>query len=481
MSFGGAEVVIGLEVHCELDTQTKLFCSCPTRAKEKDEPNSRCCPVCLGHPGSKPLTNRRAVEYALRLALALGCTIAPVLRFARKSYFYPDMPKNFQISQYEHPLGAGGRLALPDNKVIRIKRAHLEEDPGAITDHREFSLVDYNRSGCPLIEVVTEPDMRSAQEARDFTAQLVTLLEHIEVFNLERNAVRVDANISIRETGYVRVELKNILGRKELFRALIYEITRQRKAVKEGHAIVQETRGWNATIGGSFTQRRKETEDDYGYIEEPDLVPIPLDKKWVSRIKKQLPELPRQRARRFVRQYKLATDDARIIASDRVLANAFELLAEEVPAVLAARWLRGEVLRVLNLSGLRSSALESQLEKDKPLLKELTMLLTFVSEKKLTEKNAKEILELLFAHPDKPLDVSKHVKKHGLKVLGGKGAVDELRAACERAIAKNPQAVADFTAGRKEALNFLLGQVLRFTKGRAEPTETKALLKKLLL
>lgn len=480
MSFAGAEVVIGLEVHCELDTRTKLFCSCPSQAKENEKPNSRCCPLCLGHPGSKPLTNKRAVEYALRLGLALGCTIAPALRFARKSYFYPDMPKNFQITQYEHPLGTGGRLALPGGKVIGITRAHLEEDPAAISDFKEFSLIDYNRSGCPLVEVVTEPDLRTAQEARDFVGELVTLLEYISVFNPERNAVRVDANISIRESGYVRVELKNILGQRELFRALIYEIARQRKAVKEGHAIVQETRGWNAGIGASFTQRRKETEEDYGYIEEPDLVPIPLEKKWISALKKDLPELPQQRAKRFVKQYRLAEDDARIIAFDRVLGNAFELVAENVPAVLAARWLRREVLRVLNLAGMRSSALEPQLAKGKALMKELTALLSLVDKKAITEKNAKELLEKLLLKPDKVFDVKKYVKEHCLEVLVGKGAADELLKACERAIADNPKPVKDYRAGREEALNYLLGQVMRLTKGRAEPSETKTILAKLL-
>ncbi len=480
MSFAGADVVIGLEVHCELDTRTKLFCSCPSQASEDEGPNSRCCPVCLGHPGSKPLTNRRAVEYALRLALALDCAIAPALRFSRKSYFYPDLPKNFQITQYEHPLGAGGRLALPDGKAIGITRAHLEEDPGAITDYKEFSLIDYNRSGSPLVEVVTEPDLRSSQEARDFVGELVTLLECLRVFNQERNVVRVDANVSVRESGYVRVELKNILGQRELFRALTYEIARQRKACREGHAIVRETRGWNASIGATFTQRSKETEEDYGYIEEPDLVPIPLGKGWVGAVRKALPELPQQRAKRFVNEYKLAADDAGIIASDRVLADAFEALAGNVQAVLAGRWLRREVLRILNLAGLRSSALESQLAKGKPLLKELAALLTLVEKKTITENNAKGLLEQLLSAPDKPLGVRGYVKEHGLEALAGKGAADELRTACERAISENPKAVADYRKGREEALDYLLGQVMRLTKARAEPGETKALLKRLL-
>src|SRR3990167_3615708 len=282
-------LIIGLEVHCEINTDTKLFCSCPTKGNE--EPNTRCCEVCLGHPGSKPVLNKKAVEYALKLCLALNCKINKELIFSRKSYFYPDMAKNYQISQYEIPLGSNGSLKLRSGKEIGIIRVHMEEDPASLVhpagmQESAYVLVDYNRSGNPLLEIVTEPCMESAAEARDFMKQLITILDYLGIFDVNNGIIKADANISIKESGFVKQEVKNITGFKEIERALNYDIARQKEAVKEGKKIVQETRAWDSEKGISFTLRKKETEDDYGYILDPDLVKTEINKEMVGRIKR---------------------------------------------------------------------------------------------------------------------------------------------------------------------------------------------------
>ena len=449
---------IGLEVHCGLDTESKLFCACSARPSPEERPNSRCCPVCLGHPGSRPLTNSRAVSHALRVALALGCRIPAELRFARKSYFYPDLPKNFQITQYDHPLGGGGTMETSFGSVA-LRRIHLEEDPGAIVDRGSYVLVDYNRSGCPLLEIVTEPALKNAEEARAFVDELSVLLGCLVVYSPERNILKVDANISLSD---VRVEIKNILGQRELQRALEYEEARQRETIARGEAIVQETRHWDAALGATKPMRSKESEDDYGYIEEPDLVPHPLEKGWLAEVRKALPELPLSRSRRLVKQYRIAEDDSRIICFSG-LADAFETIAGSVDPVLAARWTRREVLRVLNLRGERVISLE--------LLRQIASLLALVEKKKVTDAIAKELLEKLF---EKPFDVKTRVGA-GLSVVMG----DELRAVCERVVKENQKAVSDYQSGRPEALDFLLGQVMRATKGRADPGAARLLLKEL--
>ena len=261
--------MIGLEVHVELNTKTKLFCSCPTKGNE--EPNSRTCEVCLGHPGSKPVLNKKAVEFALKLCLALNCKINPELIFSRKSYFYPDMAKNYQITQYDIPLGKKGKLNLSSGKEIGITRVHMEEDPASLVhpggmQQSSYVLVDYNRSGNPLVEIVTEPELSNAADARDFMKNLITILTYLEIFDENNNIIKADANISIKESGFVKAEVKNITGFKEIERALNYEIERQKKEVKEGKKLHQETRAWDSEKGLSFSLRKKETEEDYGYI-----------------------------------------------------------------------------------------------------------------------------------------------------------------------------------------------------------------------
>src|SRR3989339_762298 len=288
-----SDVVIGLECHLELATETKLFCGCPTYVKDQeDKPNTRVCETCLGMPGSKPVLNKKAVEFAIKIALALNCKISPELIFSRKSYFYPDMSKNYQISQYEIPLGKQGILKLRDGKEIGITRVHMEEDPASLIHpaglkESQYVLVDYNRSGNPLVEIVTEPDLASPDEARDFMKQLITVLNYLEIFDINNGIIKADANVSVKESNYTRVEIKNITGFKEIERALMHEINRQKEEIKHRRKIEQETRAWDSEKGITFTLRKKETEEDYGYILDADLVKIEITKEMLDKARQE--------------------------------------------------------------------------------------------------------------------------------------------------------------------------------------------------
>jgi len=456
------DVVIGLEIHAELDTATKLFCSCPTSGN--DEPNTRTCPVCLGHPGSKPVLNQKAVDFALRLSVALGCEISKDLIFSRKSYFYPDMSKNYQITQYEEPLGKGGILKLSDGNEIRLVRVHMEEDPAALVHHKEFCLVDYNRSGNPLAEIVTEPDMTSPDQARDFMKQLISVLNYLKVF--DNGIIKADANVSIKESGYVRAEIKNITGFKEIERALNYEVTRQKKEVAEGKKLVQETRGWDSERGISFSMRTKETEADYGYILDPDLVRITITDDWVSDVKKNMPELASEKIERFISDYGIAKDDATVLSSDPRLADLFEK-SSKIDTKLAVMWCRREITRVLNYNKMEFS--QTEMTEDQFL-----ELLELINDKKITENQAQELLNKLIVEP---FSVKEHVAKEGLGAVSDKG---ELENFCKEAIAENPKAVEDFKGGNEKSLNFLVGQVMRKTKGAATPKEVNDILVNLI-
>jgi len=319
--------IIGIEVHIQLSEvcKSKIFCSCPTQGSEK--PNSRTCPTCLGHPGSKPVLNIEALKQGIKVALALNCKIAPETFFSRKTYFYNDMPKNFQVTQYEIPFASKGKL-----DSIRIRRIHLEEDPGALIHKKTFCLIDYNRSGIPLIEVVTEPDFRSANQVRQFLKKLITILEYLDVYTRKSEAT-MKADINISTTGE-RVEIKNISGLKEIERALDYEIARQ----LENPAKAQQTLAWDPNKGKTIITREKETEEQYGYIFEPDLTKIELSKDFVNEIKKTLPELSDSKLLRFKKQYKLPSEEASVLTSEIRLANLFEEVAKKIDPLLAARW-----------------------------------------------------------------------------------------------------------------------------------------------
>ena len=461
------DIVIGLEIHVELATDSKLFCGCATHGT--DEPNTRCCEVCLGMPGSKPVLNKKAVDYAIRLCLALGCKISPELVFSRKSYFYPDMAKNYQITQYEIPLGIKGKLRILDGKEVGITRVHMEEDPAALIhpagmQDSKFVLVDYNRSGDPLVEVVTEPDLESPEEARDFMKQLITVLNYLDIFDQNRCIIKADANVSIKETDYTRVEIKNITGFKEIERALKYEVERQKQEVDK---IVQETRAWDSEVGVTRSMRKKEVEEEYGYIIDPDLVKTEITTEWIKEVSDEMPELAQEKALRFARDFKITEEDAKIIAAERLLAELFEKVAEAVDPVLAAKWLRRELVRVVNYN---NKELKDLVMDEKHLIE----LLKMVEEKVITDAVAKKILEELIEKPFSPKD---YVAKMGVKRVTD---AKQIQRFCEEAIKENPKAVEDFKAGEQKSLQFLIGQVMRKSKGQADPAMVNNLMKELI-
>ena len=464
------DIIIGLEIHAELNTKTKLFCSCPT--KGSDEPNTRTCEICLGMPGSKPVLNKKAVEFALKLCLALNCEISPELVFSRKSYFYPDMSKNYQTSQYEVPLGKKGNLKLKNGKEIGITRVHMEEDPASLIHpaglkDSQYVLVDYNRSGNPLAEIVTEPDLTSPDEARDFMKQLITVLDYLEIFDINSGVIKADANVSIKESDYTRVEIKNITGFKEIERALAYEVNRQKQESKHHKKIDQETRAWDSENGITFSLRKKETEEDYGYIIDTDLTLVEITEKWVKEIKKDMPELAQDKVKKFVEKNKIKKEDAEILAAEKELAEMFEKVAEEINPILAAKWLRRELIRVLNYN--KKELHEVEINEN-----HMIDLLKLVEQKKITDNVAAKILEKLI---EKPFDIKEYVKKEGLEAVSD---VSELEKFCREAIKENPKAVEDYKKGETKALNFIVGKIMQKTRGKATPKEVNDILIRLI-
>ena len=362
------QAVIGLEVHAELETQTKMFCACPVVDLTTAAPNTAVCPVCSGMPGALPVVNRKAVEYAIKVALALECKIAPTSLFARKNYFYPDLPKGYQISQYEYPLAEHGRLVIDTSngeKEIRICRVHMEEDTGKLThvisaEGETYSLVDLNRSGISLLEIVSEPDMHSAEEVTAYATTLRDLIRSLGVNSgdMEKGVIRFEANVSLRPMGEqklgTRVEIKNLNTFRGMERAVRYEIARQAKLLDEGGSVVQETLGWDETLGKTYVQRSKEEAHDYRYFPEPDLPPLVVDNSWITTIRNNLPELPRTRFLRFQNDYKLNPQDARLLSADIGIAGYFEetvRLAAPVRAAEVAKWITGQLFAWMNTSG----------------------------------------------------------------------------------------------------------------------------------
>jgi aspartyl-tRNA(Asn)/glutamyl-tRNA(Gln) amidotransferase subunit B len=465
-----SDVVIGLECHVELKTKSKLFCGCSRTGSE--EPNTRTCPVCLGHPGSKPVLNKKAVDFALKLALAVGCEISPELIFSRKSYFYPDMSKNYQISQYEIPLGTGGKIKLAEGTAINLTRIHMEEDPAALVHPNgmaksTYVLVDYNRSGNPLVEIVTEPDMTTPAQARDFLKQLISILKYLDIFDAEESSIKADANVSIKESDYSRVEIKNISGFKEIERALNYEIDRQKKMVKERKKIVLETRAWDSDVGITRSMRLKETEADYGYIVDPDLVVSEIDDKWVEKIRSELPELAHEKTKRFIKDYKIDNVDAAVLSAQIEIAELFEKVASKISPKLAAKWLRRELARVMNYNNLDFADIEIDET-------HLIDLLSLVEKKDITENVAQKILEKLI---QKPFDVKVYIKKEGLGAVKDTKALEDF---CKQVIDSNEKVIGEYKEGNVKSLNFLMGQVMRLSKGTADPGQVRELLIKLV-
>ena len=474
-------VVIGLEVHVQLETDTKIFCGCSTAPV--DEPNTQTCPVCLGLPGSLPVLNEAAVEAAVKVGKALDATIPEETRFHRKNYYYPDLPKNFQITQYDEPICQDGRLEFTvegDRRAVRVRRAHLEEDPGSLKhkggsiDTAEYTLVDYNRAGVPLMEIVTEPDFRGPEEVRAFLAKLEEVLEYLGVFDASRDgSLRVDANLSVVETDDPddidtetletanRTEVKNISSHRGAQKALSYEAQRQKNAIKRGKDVQQETRHWDESRGITVSMRSKEEEKDYRYFREADLPPLQV-RDWKDRI--EIPELPDARRERFQEEYGLNEEAADKLTSTKQVADFYEAVAGEFDPGLAATWVADNLLGELNYRDMAITDIEDRLD-------EVTRLVELVAGEEITAKNAREVV--LRGMLDDGRDPDTIVEQEGLGKPGG----DEVQAAVERAIDENPDAVEDYHAGEEGALNYLVGQVMQATGGSADPGEVNRLLR----
>ena len=470
------ETVIGLETHVELATRSKIFCSCSTAFG--GAPNTRCCPVCTGMPGALPVLNRRVLEYAVRAGLALGCEITRFSRFDRKNYFYPDLPKAYQISQLYLPIARRGAVDITTgagDRTVRIRELHMEEDAGKLTHDPAAGLtrVDYNRCGVPLIEIVTEPDLRAAEEVIAYLEALREILQYLGVSDckMQEGSLRCDVNLSVRPLGGalgVRTEMKNLSSFRAITRAVAFEAGRQTALLERGGQVVQETRRWDEDRNVSLPMRAKEDARDYRYFPEPDLPPIELFQGYLDGLRAEQPELPRAKRSRYQRDYGLGPYDCRMLTSDRALAALFESLVElGAPAKQGANWIMGEVLGALSARGMEP--------KDMPLTAPtLARLIQLVGEGALNRNTAVKVFEAVF---DDDGDVDAYVKAHGLEQVRDD---DLVRDTAARVLEANPRSVADYRGGKEKALGFLVGQVMRELKGRADPRSVNAALKELL-
>jgi aspartyl-tRNA(Asn)/glutamyl-tRNA(Gln) amidotransferase subunit B len=468
------EIVIGLEVHTQLLTKSKMFCSCSTDYASAP-PNTHVCPVCLGMPGVLPVVNEKAIEYTVMTALALNCTIPEYTKFDRKNYFYPDLMKGYQISQYDAPIGKGGWLTIDGNgtsKRINITRVHLEEDVAKSWHRGDYSLIDVNRSGVPLMEVVSEPEISSPEEARDYLIRLRNILRYLGVStgNMEEGSFRCDANISIRPVAskefLPKVEVKNMNSFKAVYQALEYESRRQKKVLEEGGETVQETRGWIEEKGITVTQRTKEYADDYRYFPEPDLPPLVLDRDWIEEIRAKVPELPEARRDRFMTQYGLSMYDADILTSSRAMADYFEScvkLVDPGKAKMVSNWLSGDFSRLLN-------ATNTEIKNVKISPKHLAEMLGLVDNGTISGPAAKAVFEEMF-HSGK--GAGEIIIEKKLSQISDTG---EIREVVKQVMANNTGAVADYTSGKQQALTFIIGQVMKATRGRANPGVVKEII-----
>ncbi len=461
------EVVIGLEVHAELSTKTKIFCSCPTEFG--GEPNTHCCPICMAMPGTLPVLNEKVVEYAVKAGLATNCKISKNSKNDRKNYFYPDLPKAYQISQYDMPLCEHGYIEIEDNdgnkKKVRLLRIHIEEDAGKL-NHDEYgrgSLVDLNRAGVPLIEMVSEPDLRSAEEVERYLRKLKSVLEYIEVSDckMQEGSLRADVNVSIRKKGATeygtRTEMKNMNSFRSIVRAIEYEVDRQVDVIDNGGKIDQETLRWDDVSGKTFPMRDKEDAQDYRYFPDPDLVAIRLPDEYVENIKKNLPELPESRKIRYVEEFKLSEKEANALTASKYLSNLFEgatKICNNPKAV--SNWLMSDVAKILN-----GKELEPE---DIPFGPEsLAELITLIDKGTISTKIGKQVLDEMFESDKMP---SKIIEEKGLVQISDEGAIKEV---VLKVIAANEQSVSDYKAGKEKALGYLVGQAMKETRGKANP------------
>jgi len=471
------EPVIGLEVHAQLKTKTKIFCACSTSFGAP--PNTHTCPVCLGMPGVLPVLNKKVVEYALRMALATHCEITRESRFARKNYFYPDLPKGYQISQYELPIARHGFVDIEvagDLRRIGITRIHMEEDAGKLghDPDRPVSMVDFNRTGVPLIEIVSEPDLRRPEEAGSYLKQLRSIVRYLGICdgNLEEGSFRCDANISIRPKDTqplgTRTEIKNLNSFKHVEKALQYEISRQREVLMDGGQIVQETRLWDPDKDKTTSMRGKEEAHDYRYFPDPDLLPLVIDEAWIENVKTNLPELPDAKRQRFMDQYELPSYDAELLTSDRELADYFENCTREFPQPKkVSNWVMGSLLGLLNARG-------KTIEDSPVAAVDLARLLALVEEGVISGKIAKTVFDEM-AQTAKP--AKQIVAEKGLVQITDTGALEDVDL---RIIAGHPREVEAFKSGKTQLLGFFVGRIMKATRGQANPKMVNDILKQKL-
>ncbi len=470
MSREDYEVVVGLEVHAELSTKTKIFCSCPTEFGA--EPNAHTCPVCMAMPGTLPVLNEKVVEYAVKAGLATNCSISKDSKNDRKNYFYPDLPKSYQISQFDKPLCNNGYIEIEDDegnkKQARILRIHIEEDAGKL-NHNEFSegsLVDLNRAGVPLIEIVSEPDLRSSKEADRYLKKLKSILEYIEVSDckMQEGSFRADVNVSVHKPGTplgTRTEMKNMNSFKSISRAIEYEVQRQIEVLENGGVVEQETLRWDDVSGRTFSMRNKEEAQDYRYFPEPDLVAIRLSDEYVENVRKTLPELPESRKARYMADYKLSEKDARLLTASKYLSNLFED-AEKLcgNAKSVANWILSDISRILN---------EEEMEPENiPFTgKELAQLVLLIDKGTISSAIGKKVLEELFTYENQNMKMPEQIiKEKGWLQISDE---DEIKKVVMQILEENPQSIADYKAGKDRALGFLVGQAMKQTKGKANP------------
>ncbi len=479
------EVVIGLEIHAELLTESKVFCGCSTAFGAP--PNTQVCPVCLGLPGSLPVLNEKALEMAIKAGLAMNCEIAGFSKFDRKNYFYPDLPKAYQISQYDLPICRRGYVEIEvegETRRIGITRIHLEEEAGKSVHSgdnirgSEYSLIDYNRCGIPLIEIVTEPDLRSPEEARLFLEAIKAILQYIEVSDckMEEGSLRCDANISVRPRGSTQLgtktEVKNLNSFRAVQRALEYEARRQIQVVLSGGRVEQETRHWDEATGTTVPMRNKEEAHDYRYFPEPDLVPVVVERVWVDRLRAELPELPGARRQRFMQEYGLPAYDAQVLTASRALADFYEACVQAFPdPKQVSNWLMGEFLRLLNQEG---AEVEAVLARGHLTPERLASLLDLVRRGVISANIGKEVFEEVWRSGADPAAI---VRERGLEQISDEGA---LLALVDEVMAANPKVVEEVRAGKEKAIGFLVGQVMKRTQGKANAKRVGDLLRQRL-
>lgn len=475
------EAVIGLEVHTELQTTTKIFCSC--RTSFGADPNTNVCPVCLGLPGVLPVLNKKVLEYAVRAGLALNCEISRFSKFDRKNYYYPDLPKNFQTSQFDLPICEHGYLDVEvdgEKRRIRITRAHMEEDAGKLVHHgtsitdSDYSLVDYNRTGTPLLEIVSEPDMRSAKEAVAYMEKMRAILQYVGISDcrMEEGSLRCDANVSVRPVGQkelgTKTEIKNINSFKGVERAIEYEAMRQAELLEDGGKVVQETRTWDEKEGVTKSMRTKEEANDYRYFPEPDLVPFTVSDEYIENIRKSLPELPDARKERYMKEFGLSSEDAVFMTNDKATADYFEAAVDAgADPKACVNWLMGEFASQLSTDGI-------EIAKAPVSAENLAALLKLISKGTISGKIAKKVFATMWKEGGNPEEI---VKAQGLVQISDTAELSKL---VDEVVGKNPKAVEDFKAGKKKAVGALVGQIMKATKGKANPRVINELLNKKL-